>query len=132
MIVCLAHVQDDSGSQCSGRRASHAKGAGRRSRDVSFGFPFGGDAPPSRAAHGRGTAGTLAPPLADCKPPIRGRSRAPRAGCTMIVLDASAAIEWLFQSPAGMKIDRRMFVPSESLHAPHLIDVEVAQEIGRA
>jgi len=49
----------------------------------------------------------------------------------MIVLDASAAIEWLFQSPAGMKIDRRMFVPSESLHAPHLIDVEVAQVLRR-
>ena len=49
----------------------------------------------------------------------------------MIVLDASAAIEWLFQSPAGRKIDRRMFVPSESLHAPHLIDVEVAQVLRR-
>jgi predicted nucleic acid-binding protein len=49
----------------------------------------------------------------------------------MIVLDASAAIEWLFQSPVGMKIDRRMFVPSESLHAPHLIDVEVAQVLRR-
>ena len=45
----------------------------------------------------------------------------------MIVLDASAAIEWLFQSPVGRKIDRRMFGPSESLYAPHLIDVEVAQ-----
>lgn len=49
----------------------------------------------------------------------------------MIVLDASAAIEWLFQSPAGRKIDRRMFIPSESLHAPHLIDVEVAQVLRR-
>jgi predicted nucleic acid-binding protein len=49
----------------------------------------------------------------------------------VIVLDASAAIEWLFQSPAGRKIDRRMFVPSESLHAPHLIDVEVAQVLRR-
>ncbi|HXP80089.1 MAG TPA: type II toxin-antitoxin system VapC family toxin [Verrucomicrobiae bacterium] len=49
----------------------------------------------------------------------------------MIVLDASAAIEWLFQSPIGRKIDHRMFVPSESLHAPHLIDVEVAQVLRR-
>jgi predicted nucleic acid-binding protein len=49
----------------------------------------------------------------------------------VIVLDASAAIEWLFQSPAGRKIDRRMFIPSESLHAPHLIDVEVAQVLRR-
>jgi len=49
----------------------------------------------------------------------------------VIVLDASAAIEWLFQSPIGRKIDHRMFVPSESLHAPHLIDVEVAQVLRR-
>jgi predicted nucleic acid-binding protein len=49
----------------------------------------------------------------------------------VIVLDASAAIEWLFQSPVGVKIDHRMFVPPESLHAPHLLDVEVAQVLGR-
>lgn len=49
----------------------------------------------------------------------------------MIVLDASAAIEWLLQSPAGMKIDNRIFSAGESLHAPHLIDVEVAQVLRR-
>lgn len=49
----------------------------------------------------------------------------------MIVLDASAAIEWLLQSPAGIKIEKRLFSPSESLHAPHLLDVEVAQVLRR-
>ena len=49
----------------------------------------------------------------------------------MIVLDASAAIEWLLQSPAGIRIDERIFAPSESLHAPHLLDVEVAQVLRR-
>ena len=49
----------------------------------------------------------------------------------MIVVDASAAIEWLLQSPAGIRIDKRMFSPSESLHAPHLLDVEVAQVLRR-
>ena len=49
----------------------------------------------------------------------------------MIVLDASAAIEWLLQSPAGIKIGGRIFSPSESLHAPHLLDVEVAQVLRR-
>lgn len=49
----------------------------------------------------------------------------------MIVLDASAAIEWLLQSPAGVKIEKRLFPPSESLHAPHLLDVEVAQVLRR-
>jgi predicted nucleic acid-binding protein len=47
------------------------------------------------------------------------------------VLDASAAIEWLLQSPVGVKIDHRIFAPSESLHAPHLLDVEVAQVLRR-
>lgn len=49
----------------------------------------------------------------------------------MIVLDASATIEWLFQSPTGVKIDQRISSPSESLHAPHLLDVEVTQVIRR-
>lgn len=49
----------------------------------------------------------------------------------MIVLDASAAIEWLLQTPAGLRIDKRLFSPSQSLHAPHLLDVEVAQVLRR-
>lgn len=49
----------------------------------------------------------------------------------MIVLDASAAIEWLFQSPAGVRIDNRIFSRSEPLHAPHLLDVEIAQVLRR-
>jgi predicted nucleic acid-binding protein len=49
----------------------------------------------------------------------------------VIVLDASAAIEWLLQSPAGIKIEKRLFSRSESLHSPHLLDVEVAQVLRR-
>ena len=49
----------------------------------------------------------------------------------MIILDASAAIEWLLRTPAGIRIDNRIFSPSESLHAPHLLDVEVAQVLRR-
>lgn len=49
----------------------------------------------------------------------------------MIVLDASAAIEWLLQTPAGVAIDKRMFSPLEAVHAPHLLDVEVAQVLRR-
>jgi predicted nucleic acid-binding protein len=49
----------------------------------------------------------------------------------VIVLDASAAIEWLFQSPAGIKIDGRIFSKTATLHVPHLLDVEVAQVLRR-
>jgi predicted nucleic acid-binding protein len=49
----------------------------------------------------------------------------------MIVLDASAAVDWLLQSPAGQKIDARIFSGGESLHAPHLLDLEVTQVMRR-
>jgi predicted nucleic acid-binding protein len=49
----------------------------------------------------------------------------------VIVLDASAAVEWLLQSTTGAKIDRRLFSTANSLHAPHLLDVEVAQVMRR-
>jgi predicted nucleic acid-binding protein len=49
----------------------------------------------------------------------------------VIVLDASAAIEWLLRSPVGVKIDKRIFARSESLHVPHLLDIEVAQVLRR-
>ena len=45
----------------------------------------------------------------------------------MIVLDASAAVDWLLQTAAGQRIESRIFAGAESLHAPHLIDLEVAQ-----
>jgi predicted nucleic acid-binding protein len=48
----------------------------------------------------------------------------------VIVLDASAVIEWLLRSPSGANIERRI-APPESLHAPHLLDLEVAQVLRR-
>ena len=49
----------------------------------------------------------------------------------MIVLDASAAIDWLLRTPAGLRIDRRIYSRDESLHAPHLIDVEISHVLRR-
>ncbi len=49
----------------------------------------------------------------------------------MIVLDASAAIDWLLQTSAGERIERRIFSQNESLHAPHLLDLEVGQVLRR-
>ena len=48
-----------------------------------------------------------------------------------MVLDASATLELLLRTPAGSRVEARIFSPGESLHAPHLIDVEVAQVIRR-
>jgi predicted nucleic acid-binding protein len=49
----------------------------------------------------------------------------------LIVLDASAAIDWLLRTPAGLRIDRRIYSRDESLHAPHLIDVEISHVLRR-
>lgn len=49
----------------------------------------------------------------------------------MIVLDASAAIDWLLQTAAGQRIERRIYSHHESLHAPHLLDLEVGQVLRR-
>jgi predicted nucleic acid-binding protein len=49
----------------------------------------------------------------------------------VIVLDASAAIEWLLQTAAGQKIETRIYAHGESLHAPHLLDLETAQVLRR-
>ncbi|MGB7150206.1 MAG: type II toxin-antitoxin system VapC family toxin [Terriglobales bacterium] len=49
----------------------------------------------------------------------------------VIVLDASAAIDWLLQTAAGQRIEQRIFSPNESLHAPHLLDLEVGQVLRR-
>jgi predicted nucleic acid-binding protein len=49
----------------------------------------------------------------------------------VIVLDASAAIDWLLQTAAGQRIEKRIYASGESLHAPHLLDLEVAQVLRR-
>ncbi|MGE5206780.1 MAG: type II toxin-antitoxin system VapC family toxin [Chlamydiota bacterium] len=49
----------------------------------------------------------------------------------MIVLDASAAVDWLLQTPAGERIEHRIYSRNETLHAPHLLDLEVTQVLRR-
>ena len=49
----------------------------------------------------------------------------------MIVVDASAILEALLRLPAARAVERRMFEPAQTLYAPHLLDVEVAQVVRR-
>lgn len=49
----------------------------------------------------------------------------------MIVVDASAVIEVLLNTPAGVRVANRLFADGETLHAPHLLDLEVAQVLRR-
>ena len=49
----------------------------------------------------------------------------------MIVVDASALLEFLLQTPLGTRIEARLFREEDELHAPHLVDVEVVQGLRR-
>ena len=49
----------------------------------------------------------------------------------MIVIDASAVLEVLLNTPNATRLAERLFAPGETLHAPHLIDLEVAQVLRR-
>ena len=49
----------------------------------------------------------------------------------MIVADASVLLEVLLRTPAANAVEARLFAPGQTLHAPHLVDVEIAQVIRR-
>lgn len=49
----------------------------------------------------------------------------------MIVVDASAMVEFLLQTDIGARVERRLFHGATILNAPHLLDVEVAQVLRR-
>ncbi len=42
----------------------------------------------------------------------------------MIVLDASAAVHLVLDTPTGLSIEERIRPPAASLHAPYLLDLE--------
>ena len=47
----------------------------------------------------------------------------------MIVVDASAMLEFLLQTALGTRVEARLFRDRDELHAPHLVDVEVLQAL---
>lgn len=49
----------------------------------------------------------------------------------MIVVDASALLEVLLRTKAAEAVERLLFANGVTLHAPHLLDIEVAQTIRR-
>jgi predicted nucleic acid-binding protein len=49
----------------------------------------------------------------------------------VIVADASAVVEVLLNTPAGLEVGRRLFATDETVHVPHLLDLEVLQALRR-
>jgi predicted nucleic acid-binding protein len=49
----------------------------------------------------------------------------------VIVADASAVVEVLLNTPVASDISRHLFAAGETIHVPHLIDVEVLHVLRR-
>ena len=49
----------------------------------------------------------------------------------MIVVGASALLEFLLQTSLGARVEARLFREEDELHAPHLVDVEITQSLRR-
>ncbi len=49
----------------------------------------------------------------------------------MIVVDASALLEFLLQTSLGARVEARLFRNDDELHAPQLLDVEIVQGLRR-
>ena len=49
----------------------------------------------------------------------------------MIVVDASAIVEVLLNTPQAHRIGERLFAPGEVLSVPQLLDLEIAQTLRR-
>ena len=49
----------------------------------------------------------------------------------MIVLDASALVEWLLRTASGRRVEARLLDNATTLHAPHVVDLEIAQALRR-
>ena len=49
----------------------------------------------------------------------------------MIVVDSSALLEALLGTPLATVVNDKLFTPRQTLHAPHLVDLEIAQVVRR-
>jgi len=49
----------------------------------------------------------------------------------VIVVDASALLEFLLQTWLGTRVEARLFRDGDEFHSPHLVDVEVTQGLRR-
>jgi predicted nucleic acid-binding protein len=49
----------------------------------------------------------------------------------VIVVDASALLEFLLQTPLGTRVEARLFRERADFHVPHFADVEVTQGLRR-
>src|SRR6266540_5433040 len=131
MFACFQHGEkDDPDPKRTRGAAPEAQGAGGAGGDVIVGLSVAGDSPGGGAADRRGDvrptpAAAAGRATRQCRSDGSGGPRQP-----VIVLDASAVIELLLNSPAGRRVASRI-VERAPFHAPHLLDLEVASAFRR-
>lgn len=123
------HAKDGAGPSCAGspsRAPAQARGAGAL---VPLGLHPAGPRTRGGAAESRGAIRRTQAPTArgNTQGDRGGHSRA--KGSPLIVIDASVAVELLIGGPRATALQVR--IAREALHAPHLIDVEVAHVLRR-
>src|SRR5579872_5996899 len=100
MKVSWSHVKDDSASQCARRPASNPKSTRCYGGYVAFRLSAGGDQGNSRETNTGGNSRTFAQARTGFGGDRYCCCGTRRARGAMIVLDASAVIDWLLQNPS--------------------------------
>src|SRR4029453_710467 len=131
MRACYRHVQNGANPQCAGWPPPQAQSPSTGFRPDALRLPPGRTRAPGGATHPRGDAGQTPRPEAR-NPADAGRGSHPRGTRVgVIVVDASALLEFLLQTPLGARVEARLFRDEDELHAPHLVDVELVQGLRR-
>src|SRR5271169_4475185 len=131
MQSCYPHVHNDPNSKCAGCVASSSQitcGAGGH---VALRLSVERASASDRAADARRVASAFGAPRWNDPFGGAGSGGPRRTRPPMIVVYASALLEALLRTPAASAVERWLFRPRQTLHAPHLIDVEVAQVVRR-
>src|SRR5579863_8356610 len=131
MQICLEHGTNDSGSKCSGGSSPQSQSQGSNRRNVAFRLSARGAPRDCGASYAGRVSRALAHSQAASGGTGHRRSDARGTGGAMIVLDPSAAVDWLLQTPAGQRIEKRIYARQDTLHSVHLLDVEFAQVLRR-
>src|ERR1700722_7812451 len=131
MRSSLSHVENGSDPQRPGRASPAPEGSRRARGKVVIRLSPRRDRRERRAPNGERTARPARPAesclsYAQARPcPARGTQ------LSVIVVDASAILEVLLRTPVAPAIEERLFERGETLHAPHLLDLEVLQVLRR-
>src|SRR5690348_8079332 len=111
MKLCLAHVRNDPNPECARYAPSPAEVACCSGGHVAVRLLARSSSRGGGAAHRRRASGAAATAASPQAIDLSGCGGARRARPAVIVVDASAMLEALLQTPAAPAVRRRLFVP---------------------